>query len=132
MKSLVYIYTFFLIYTCSAQTERKTILTCGNSSVEIMLPIINEIQEHEFTEGKTTLLMTEDLVVIEFYCGGNYVPHINDRERYVEYSKYGNSSRGIDKKTKLYWRKDGNLIYSNCKEKDTAYYNRIFDNKIVK
>lgn len=132
MKILMYIYSLFLFVSCQGQTTEKKTLSCGNSSIEIELPNINKVQEQQFSEGKATLLTTKDSVIIEFYCGGNYSSHISDKERYKVLSKKSNSSIGIDLKTNLYWRKDGKLIYSNCKVNDTAFYNKIFNNKIVK
>jgi len=118
--------------SCQGQTTEKKILSCGNSSIEIELPIIKNTQEQQFLEGKTTLLTTKDSVIIELYCGSNYSSHISDKKRYNVLFKKGTSSIGIDLKTDLYWRKDGKLIYSNCRIKDTSYYNKIFNNKIIK
>lgn len=132
MKILIYIYALFSFVSCQGQTTEKKTLLCGNSFVEIELPNITKVQEQQFAEGKTTLLTTKDSVIIEFYCGGNYSSHISDKERYKVLTKKRNSSTGIDLETSLYWRKDEKLIYSNCKVSDTAFYNKIFNNKIFK
>lgn len=120
----------FFTSSQSQITVKKTFL-CGRYSVEVELPEIVKIQEHKFVEGKTTVLTTKDTVVIEFYCAGNYSPHISNRKRYKILAENNNSSKGIDLETNLYWRKDGRLIYSNCKASDTAYYNKLFNKKII-
>jgi len=121
-----------LFVSCSSQRlERKT-LSCGLKTVTIELPTIIKVQEFSFTDGRTTFLTTKDLVMIEFYCGGNYAHHVSNEERFKVLSKTKESSKGIDIETNLYLRKDINLIYSNCKVNDTAYYNKVLNDKIVK
>lgn len=132
MRFLINVILLCLLTSCQSQTTVKKKFLCGRYSVEIELPEIVKIQEHKFVEGKTTMLTTKDTVVIEFYCGGNYIPHISNRKRYKILSENNNFSKGIDLETNLYWRKDGRLIYSNCKASDTAYYNKIFNKKIIK
>lgn len=121
-----------LFFSCNGQILEKKTLVCRNDTIEIELPKINKIQEHSFEEGKTLLLITVDKVAIEFYCGGNYSPHISDKDKYKLLYMKGKTQFGIDTETNLYWRKDGKLIYSNCKPKDTAFYNKLFNNKIIK
>lgn len=128
MKFII-ICLLLIFISCYGQGLKEKELICGNKSVSIKLPEILKTQEHSFEEGKTTLLTTKDSVLIEFYCGGNYLPHISNKKRYKLLSKKNSYSLGVDLKTGLYWRKDGKLIYSNCKEKDTALYNQIFNDK---
>lgn len=132
MNPVMFFIFLFIFLSCNGQVHNEITFVCGGSTIKIEIPEIKKKDEYVFVEGKSEILITKDDVIIEFYCAGNYGSHISDQDRYVELFKYENSSRGIDKKTNHYWREDGNLIYSNCKEKDTAYYNRIFDNKIVR
>ncbi|MFA5296982.1 MAG: hypothetical protein WC389_02100 [Lutibacter sp.] len=131
MKVFQSILLILLFISCKSQSFEEKIFSCGNSTVKLEIPTIKDIQKHSFIEGETILITTEDFVIIEFHCGGNYSSHISDKNRYKMQSKKSNSLRGVDLKTGLFWRKDGKLIYSNCKVKDTARYNKIFDSKSI-
>ena len=120
-----------VLFSCSSQVKQKKVLSCGNSSIEIELPKLKVTKDYSYTEGKTTLLTTIDNVIIEYYCGGNYSSHIGDVKKYKLLYEREGSKYGIDTETGLFWRKKGKLIYSNCKIKDTLYYNKMF-NKVVK
>jgi len=128
--SMIIGFVLFLL-SCKGQNFEKVTFACGNSTVEIEISKIKERDEYLFIEGKSEIYITHDNVIIEFYCAGNYGPHISNKNRYIIVCEKNNSLRGIDKETNLYWRKDGNLIYSNCKAKDTTFYNKIFDTKVT-
>ena len=117
---------------CIIVVFSKRSFVCRNTETLIVLPEIIKEQKHDYEEGTVTLLVTKDKVVIEFYCGGNYIPHISNNDRYILLTDVNGVQFGIDKESNLFWRKDGNLIYSNCKASDTLKYNKIFDNKIIK
>jgi hypothetical protein len=129
---LILILSLNLLLSCNTGAFDKKTFVCGKMSTEIELPEIVRTQEKQYEEGKITLLTTKDKVVIEFFCGGNYTPHTSNKERYSLLHEKDGVQFGIDKKTKLYWRRDGKLIYSNCKASDTTKYNKIFNDKIVK
>lgn len=131
MKIFVIICFSLSIFSCNSQVTEKMIFECGINKVEIELPRIIKTQEHQYEEGKITLLTTEDKVLIEFYCGGNYSSHISNKERYKLLYEKGKSKFGVDNETNRYWRKDGKLIYSNCKVEDTLKYNTIFNSKKI-
>lgn len=132
MKLLLVTYINLLLLSCNTITLKEKTFVCGKTSIEIDLPEILKTQENQYEEGEITLLTTKDKVIIEFFCGGNYVPHTSNRDRYKLLQEKDGVQFGIDEKSKLFWRRDGKLIYSNCKASDTSKYNRIFNNKIVK
>ncbi|MCF6350113.1 MAG: hypothetical protein L3J23_03660 [Flavobacteriaceae bacterium] len=131
MKILILISLLMRVTSCKSQMITEKIFTCGQKIIKINIPSIKKTDIYSFEEGKSEILILEDKVIIEFYCASNYGSHISDKNRYKVLSNKNNIKKGIDLKTNLYWRKDGKLIYSNCKSKDTVFYNKIFDVKII-
>lgn len=132
MKSTLFILILFVLFSCKSQDKIDTVINCGSKSVMLQLTEKVNLDEYVFDEGKSITFITKDEVIVEYYCAENYLPHISDKEKYKVNRKNKNSSFGVDIETGLFWRSDGNLIYSNCKASDTAYYNEIFNNKIIK
>ncbi|WP_299224206.1 hypothetical protein [uncultured Aquimarina sp.] len=131
MKLLLVI-SINLLFSCNTGVLEKKTFVCKTTSIELELPKILKTQKHTYEEGEITLLTTKDKVIIEFFCGGNYIPHTSNRERYKLLFEKAGAQFGIDKETKLFWRKEGKMIYSNCRASDTTKYNNIFKNKIIK
>jgi len=131
-KINIYLTQFLLLtlLSCDAQKKEKYIpkeLKCGNYFGVIKLPKIKKEYPYEYTEGKVVSYITKDDVIIEFYCGGMYSSHVSNDSIYKVLFRKEDSSFGFHLKNKLFWRKKGRLAYSNCKAKDTAKYNKIFD-----
>ena len=128
----ILIFSFLvMIFSCKGQIKHEKIFICGQDSIKIDIPNIKKIDTFSFDEGKSEILILEDKVIIEFYCASNYGSHISNIDRYKILFNINNIQSGIDLNTNLYWRKEGSLIYSNCKPKDTAFYNNIFNTKTV-
>ena len=132
MNNILTSFIIVLFFTACQSQEKKTKKTfvCNKKEMTVELPSIIEEKPHTFAEGKVILLKTKDSVFIEFYCGGNYSPLVNNKSKFKILSESSTSKRGIDTSGK-YWRKDGKLSYFNCQAKDTVKYNKIFDQKII-
>jgi hypothetical protein len=108
------------------------LFSCKSKTLKINLPKIIKQEKIKYTEGTLEFLITKDSVIIEFNCGGNYVSKLlQNKDRYKILTSLNGVLKGVDNKNNSFWRREGRLIYSNAKAKDTIKYNTIFNEKII-